>query len=493
MLTVEVPQKESSEFCMAIKSTNSRSSGRAVMEEETAERRQAELDFVASAYGEEEAWVVEKATGYHVKRRLALAASSSSELGPAENCILTLSMPEGYPVDEDAPLGVEAHLCTDSSSSSPDLRKTAINALSSLVTECRRVAWDHAGGEAVFAVLARADEWVTADWIDIVETVNVDTNDVAPTDLATKQENDVGGLVLGRRLIHSHHIIAPSKRKAIVELAQHYNIGGCYKYGWPGIIVIEGEEADCISYVEEIRTLRWQHLVVRGEQHVPVKDRKELEEARSLPNKMQDLGGDMSVIAKQCKETGLEELFLTSMKIYCHDEGKEDRIGAKISNSVDTNTHHWRYGALCHVDHMNDAKQYRKWLRKAAAVAGCTLQIKICDATAKKPIIIVSVVGEDENDVKKFMKRWRTSRVDVDSAGRPCLERMMTVLIEGPLDWEKNFSSMDGVGEDIMAHLDCSDKEEKLIVSETCLTQIVRAIGGASWSDEFVSMMSSRR
>ena len=345
----------------------------------------------------------------------------------------------------------------------------------------------------MFAVLARADEWVTADWIDIVVTVNVDTNDVAPTDLATKQENDVGGLVLGRRLIHSHHIIAPSKRKAIVELAQHYNIGGCYKYGWPGIIVIEGEEADCISYVEEIRTLRWQHLVVRGEQHVPVKDRKELEEARSLPNKMQDLGGDMSVIAKQCKETGLEELFLTSMKIYCHDEGKEDRIGAKISNSVDTNTHHWRYGALCHVDHMNDAKQYRKWLRKAAAVAGCTLQIKICDATAKKPIIIVSVVGEDENDVKKFMKRWRTSRVDVDSAGRPCLERMMTVLIEGPLDWEKNFSSMDGVGEDIMAHLDCSDKEEKLIVSETCLTQIVRAIGGASWSDEFVSMMSSRR
>ena len=461
-------------------------------EEETAERRQAELDFVASAYGEEEAWVVEKATGCHVKRRLALAASSSSELGGAENCILTISMPEGYPVDEDAPLGVEAHLCTDSSSSSPDLRKTAINALSSLISECRNVARDHAGGEAVFAVLARADEWVSADWRDIVETVNADTKDVAPTDLATKQENDVGGLVLGRRLIHSHHIIAPSKRKAIVELAQHYNIGGCYKYGWPGIIVIEGEEADCISYVEEIRTLRWQHLVVRGEQHVPVNDRTELEKARMLPNKMQDLGDDMSVIAKQCKETDLEELFLTSMKIYRNEEGKEDRIGEKISNSVDANNHHWRYGALCHVDHMNDAKQYRKWLRKAAAVAGSAIQIKVCDATAKKPIIIVAVVGE-EDDVKRFMKRWRTSRVDVDSAGRPCLERMMTVLIEGPLDWEKNFSSMDDVGEDIMAHLDCSDKEEKLNVSEACLTQIVRAIGGPSWSNEFVSMMSSRR
>lgn len=461
-------------------------------EEETAERRQAELDFVASAYGEEEAWVVEKATGCHVKRRLALAASSSSELGGAENCILTISMPEGYPVDEDAPLGVEAHLCTDSSLSSPDLRKTAINALSSLISECRRIARDHAGGEAVFAILARADEWVSADWRDIVETVNADTNDVAPTDLATKQENVMGGLVLGRRLIHSHHIIAPSKRKAIVELAQHYNIGGCYKYGWPGIIIIEGEEADCISYVEEIRTLRWQHLVVRGEQHVPVKDRKELEKARSLPDKMQDLGDDMSVIAKQCKETGLEELFLTSMKIYRNDEGKEDRIGEKISNSVDANTHQDSYGALCHVDHMNDAKQYRKWLRKAAAVAGCTIQIKVCDATAKKPIIIVAVVGEGD-DVKIFMKRWRTSRVDVDSAGRPCLERMMTVLIEGPLDWEKNFSSMDDVGEDIMAHLDCSDKEEKLNVSESCLTKIVRAIGGPSWSNEFVSMVSSRR
>mmetsp|Transcript_12893 Transcript_12893/g.21492 ORF Transcript_12893/g.21492 Transcript_12893/m.21492 type:complete len:460 (-) Transcript_12893:461-1840(-) len=456
-------------------------------EEETAERRQAELDFVASAYGEEEAWVVEKAAGCHVKRRLALAASSS-ELGGAENCCLTISMPEGYPVNEDALLGVEAHLCNDSSSS-PALRKIAINALSSLVSECRRVVREHAGGEAVFPVLARADEWVSTDWMNIVETAIADTNAETPTVL-TKAKNDSGELVLGRKLIHSHHIIAESKRKAIVELAQHYNIGGCYKYGWPGVIIIEGEEADCISYVEEIRTLRWQHLIVRGEQHVHVIDRSELEKARVLPSRMQDLGDDMSVIAKQCKEAGLEELFLTSMKIYRND-GEKDTKDERNSNSVDANTHrasYWRYGVLCHVDHMNDAKQYRKWLRKAAAVAGCTLQIKICDATAKRPIIIVAVVGE-EDDVKIFMKRWRTSRVDVDSAGRPCLERMMTVLIEGTLDREKD---LDNVGEDILAHVG-SDKEEKLIVSEACLTQILRAIGGPSWSDEFASMMRSRR
>ena len=473
------------------KRQNSSCHGMADAEEEAAERCQAEVDFVASAYGEEEAWAVKKSSRYVISRRLALTAapvSSGAELGVCQ-VILTLTMPEGYPVREDAVLGVDAHLCNDSSSSSSTLRKMVINSLSSFISECRQVAKENAGGEAVFAILARADEWVSIEWTDIVETTNVE-----PTaNLIGDKSGNSTRNVLGRRLIHSHHIIAPSKRKAIVDLAQDYNLGGCYKYGWPGVIIIEGDEADCMSYVEEIRTLRWQHLVVRGEQQIHVRDQDELEKARVLPSRMQDLGDDMSVIANQCKEAGLEELFLTSMKIYRDSEKNENGSEKETdSESGEVNPScSWRYGALCHVDHMNDAKQYRKWLRRAASGAGCTVLIKVCDAkNTKRPIIIVICVGEEE-DVKRYMKRWRTSRVDVDSTGRPCLERMMTVLSEGDLDQE-HISSIDDI--DITAHLEGSNvSEENLNVSEACLSKILRALGGTLWSDEFASVVNSRR
>lgn len=467
-------------------------------EEEAAGRCQAEVDFVASAYAEEEAWAVMKSSGYVVSRRLILTApaSSGAEFGVC-HVILTITMPEGYPVREDAVLGVDAHLCNDSSSSaSATLRKMVINSLSSLITECRQVAKENAGGEAVFVVLARADEWVSTDWMDSVEATNAEANAENATNLTSdtsKPTRNGSSFVLGRRLIHSHHIIARSKRKAIVDLAQDYNLGGCYKYGWPGIIIIEGEEADCMSYVEEIRTLRWQHLVVRGEQQIYVRDRDELDRSRVLPSRMQDLGDDMSIIARQCKEAGLEELFLTSMKIYRDSEKKENGSEKETdSEAGEMNpSFSWRYGALCHVDHMNDAKPYRKWLRKAASGAGCTVLIKVCDANAKRPIIIVIVFAEEEGDVKSFLKYWRTSRVDVDSTGRPCLERMMTVLTEGELD-QDHIASFDDI--EISAHFEGSnDSKEKLNVSEACLSKILRAFGGTLWADEFASVVNSRR
>ena len=61
----------------------------------------------------------------------------------------------------------------------------------------------------------------------------------------------------------------------------------------------------------------------------------------------------------------------------------------------------------------------------------------------KETPIVVGVVG---TRVSEFMKRSRPSRVDMDSKGRPCLERQMTVLIDGPimnpskvevLDWDR--------------------------------------------------------
>ena len=186
--------------------------------------------------------------------------------------------------------------------------------------------------------------------------------------------------------------------------------------------MIEGLEENCISFYDDIRGWAWKYLVVRGEQ---------LEQGMS--NRKFDSfleTEDMSVVAEHCRQVGLEALFKTSMKVYdTQDEQEEEEETL--------------FGTLVIVDHTNDGKQYRKWLCKTARQLDCLVFIRQCylDYT-KRPLIVVGVVG---TRVSEFMKRWRTSRVDVDSKGRPCLERQMTVLIDGPmnpsrvevLDWDR--------------------------------------------------------
>ena len=432
-------------------------------EDEARQRRAAEIEFVHSAYTEDEAWV--DVTASRCYRRLSVPDQSGITV------ILSLTMPDGYPVDEEAALIVDARISDDTvRSASSSLRKIVIDALPSLTEACRLSAVECAGSESIFAVLCRADEWVSTDFMSIMESSSGSDGNTN-YEIETEARSEVDEVVLGRRLIHSHHIIAQSKRKAIVELADQYNIGGYFKIGWPGIIVIEGEECDCTAYIDEIRSMRWQHLVVRGEEHVTVKGQEELKQARVLPHKMHGLGDDMSCIAERCKLVGLEELFLTSMKIYSRKESATSD-SSKVTESNDA-----PYGVLCHVDHMRDGKGYRKWLRKASAAAECNLMVKACDSNSKRQLIIVSIMGE-ESDVKRVLKRWRTSRVDVDSNGKPCLERMMTVLTEGSLLRETNENKTHGL-----------DKEDQLIVSYQNLCNIIQHIGGLNWLKEFESLV----
>jgi hypothetical protein len=104
------------------------------------------------------------------------------------------------------------------------------------------------------------------------------------------------------------------------------------------------------------------------------------------------------------------------------------------TNSNDTATA-W-YAALTHVDHMKDGKSYRKWLWKTSHKTDCLLLLKQCykdnDYSSKQPMILVGVVG-DQMDVSAFLKRWRTSHMNVDASGKPCLEQQMLVFGEGPL------------------------------------------------------------
>ena len=127
-------------------------------------------------------------------------------------------------------------------------------------------------------------------------------------------ESPIEAATLGRRCIYFHHIIADSKRSAVIETAIALGLRGISKIGWPGVVVCEGFEKDCIEYVRSLRRLSWKHMVVRGEQQIRVNP-EELESCLKFQAGFTETS-DMSEIASTCKEVGLYDLFLTSMKIY---------------------------------------------------------------------------------------------------------------------------------------------------------------------------------
>lgn len=91
---------------------------------------------------------------------------------------------------------------------------------------------------------------------------------------------------------------------------------GKIQVGWPGVIVVEGEESACEEFVRELRTWRWQHLAVRGEETTRVPDGRTIDDERRLPGAMEELGekDGVSKLAKICRNVGLGDLFSTFLR-----------------------------------------------------------------------------------------------------------------------------------------------------------------------------------
>ena len=122
----------------------------------------------------------------------------------------------------------------------------------------------------------------------------------------------------GRRCIYSHHIIASSKRSAVCQTANELGLSGLSKIGWPGVIVFEGDEEACKEAVRFLSSLRWKQFVVRGEEVLKIKyeDGETLDSLRKFQSFSEYGAKQMSEAAAACREVGLENLFLTAMKIY---------------------------------------------------------------------------------------------------------------------------------------------------------------------------------
>ncbi|XP_076833121.1 RWD domain-containing protein 3 [Brachyhypopomus gauderio] len=82
--------------------------------------------------------------------------------------------------------------------------------------------------------------------------------------------------------------------------------------------------------------------------------------------------------------------------------------------------------ALLHLDHMRAKAKYIKVIEKWTLELGLTGRLFV-----GKPILIL-LQGTKES-IKEYIHLQRTAKVDVDSSGKRCKERMMSVLCEMPL------------------------------------------------------------
>jgi Protein of unknown function (DUF1115) len=429
---------------------------------ELEERRKAEIDFISYAYGCDEAWcenvtsttttnatngvLLSTAGMPEIHRRLKFSADGSLTLR------LSLRMPPGYPESQHLELS-----CIVEETNNVSGARSAYKAVPKLLDACREELV--MGEESVLRVLSRADEWIDDNRSDYLEGIPNERSSIQRCNISSTGTS----ICFGRRLIYSHHIIAKSKRGDIHTLAGHYKLTGYMKVGWPGLILIEGAEHDCLAFYDAIRRWSWKFLVVRGEQQFEV---REVESNRKFDKFVET--DDMSQLAQHCREVGLEALFRTAMKVYTNTDDDDDD-----DNDANDVTY---YGALVYVDHMNDTKGYRKWLRKTAKEVDCFLLMKQTYPNhdfSKKPIIVVAIVG-DADLVGQFLKRWRTSRVDVDSKGKPCFERMTTVLIEGVIADHAGLASIDW---------DNVQAEENVNITSEQLHELVLSIGGDTWNE----------
>ena len=106
-------------------------------------------------------------------------------------------------------------------------------------------------------------------------------------------------------------------------------------------------------------------------------------------------------------------------------------------------------GKIIWLDHMRDRSRYEKHLMQFAEqqqVACRTLlsPASVSSSSAKRGLdccgVHLIVVGEREG-LKGFLRDLRSQKVDVDSSGKPCLERKATVLHEGVLSSSSSSSN----------------------------------------------------
>ena len=69
----------------------------------------------------------------------------------------------------------------------------------------------------------------------------------------------------------------------MAQWSAELGVGGMYKIGYPGVLMLEGVEADVGEFIGRLRSQRWKAMAVRGEQREECGIAEVLEAAHRLP------------------------------------------------------------------------------------------------------------------------------------------------------------------------------------------------------------------
>lgn len=470
-------------------------------------RRQAEYEFVTAAYGSQEAWVTtanesDRSGRFDVEaivhRRLISVGCNDGavEIEGTVSFVLLLSIPCEYPILKC--LQVSAYVDIDRTTT--NLLKIANNALNDLLVACRESAL-LPGEEAIYAVFLRAEEWLIDSWpVFLVSSDQRQQEDQlnrskrpgpGASVSATSLLPVASPVFMCRTLVYSHHIISKKKRAALKDLAAELLLTGICKIGWPGLLILEGTPLACQSYYNDIRRWNWQHLVLRGEDVTEIPQTGNLTTLELLDAQRKFQGfieaDDMSWVAAQCRQVDLESLFLASMKVNnsskLSDLCSVTESAAGTSHFVDETE--MIHAALLKVDHMNDGKAYRKWLRntcQSLQVALLIQQYYPNQDFERRPFILVGLVGT-KHAISSVLRKWRTGMVDVNSRGQSCRERMITMLVD--------CTSLNGMEAGVVT-FDAWEElssEQGVNTSREKLDALIFSIGIQAWNDALVLLL----
>lgn len=119
---------------------------------------------------------------------------------------------------------------------------------------------------------------------------------------------------------------------------------------------------------------------------------------------------------------------------------------------------------LIELDHMRDVKGYSQTLAKWTKQLGLSGRLVFTRGYQLPRGVLILVIGE-ECQTREFEKRLRTTKVDVDSQGRPCKEKMLRILC--CRDWDVSEAEESSRGTLITSSL------EELVVAMPELSEVL--------------------
>ena len=106
-------------------------------------------------------------------------------------------------------------------------------------------------------------------------------------------------------------------------------------------------------------------------------------------------------------------------------------------NGEDLKPPHQNWIVVLKLDHMRNRQKYLKHLKKWS----CELRVRV-NVFILRSVKYVIVLNGDKADVDQFIVNWKTQCVDVDSKGKPCKEKLMTICKS---EWSGH--SLDGLAD----------------------------------------------